>query len=82
MEVKEAIKQRISVRAFRPDPAPREVLEELLAQSLWAPSWGNTQPWKLTLVSGRALDRIREGCVRMAKDKVETNPDLMMPRPR
>lgn len=45
-----AIKQRRSVRSYRPDPVPRELLEKVLAAAVWAPSAHNRQPWRFVVV--------------------------------
>lgn len=55
MELEQTIEIRKSIRTFRPEPVPLEVLQEILEKALRAPSWGNTQPWKLTVVGGKAL---------------------------
>lgn len=55
---------RRSIRGFKPDPVPREVIEEVLELALRAPSSHNTQPWNFTVVAGEPLDRIREGNTR------------------
>ncbi|HEY0835220.1 MAG TPA: nitroreductase [Azospirillum sp.] len=55
----EAITGRRSVRAFLPTPVPRFVLEHLLTVASRAPSGSNIQPWKVTVVTGAALDRLR-----------------------
>ena len=47
MELKEAIRNRRSIRQFMSKPVPEEMIRELIADSLWAPSWGNTQPWEI-----------------------------------
>src|SRR5512136_1486961 len=60
MDVVDVIKQRKSIRAFRPDPVPRDVLRQIAEQALRAPSWANTQPWELAIVSGAKLDAIKE----------------------
>jgi len=53
MDVFEAIKGRRSVRAFRPDPVPQEDLECILDAARWAPSAGNTQPWRFLVVQDK-----------------------------
>ncbi|MDM8000954.1 MAG: nitroreductase [Dehalococcoidia bacterium] len=60
MDVVEVIRQRKSIRAFRPDPVPREVLSEIVELALRAPSWANTQPWELAVVAGAKLEAIKE----------------------
>jgi nitroreductase len=76
MNVKEAVGARRSIRAFREDPVPQKILEEIVEQALRAPSWGNTQPWKLTIVGGQTLNNIREEYVRLAKEGLAVNPDF------
>jgi nitroreductase len=76
MEIKEAVHARRSIRAFSAEPVPPKILKEILEQALWAPSWGNTQPWKLTVVTGRALEKIREEYLRLTKDGISINPDF------
>ena len=41
--------ERRSKRAFRPDPIPRATLERLFAAAQHAPSWCNTQPWRVAI---------------------------------
>jgi len=79
MDVKEAVLARRSIRAFNPEPVPREVLEEIMENALWAPSWGNTQPWRLTLIGGETLEKIKEEYVQMFGKRIPTNPDFPMP---
>lgn len=53
-----AVGTRRSVRAFLPDPVPRETLEQILALSARAPSGTNMQPWYVTAVTGAAKERL------------------------
>jgi nitroreductase len=46
----QAIKQRRSVRKFRPDELTDGQVEALLEAIQWAPSWANTQCWEIVLV--------------------------------
>ena len=50
MNVIEAIQHRHSVRHYRPDPVPDDVLARLLGAARLAPSSGNRQPWKFVVV--------------------------------
>ncbi len=69
MNVTEAIESRKSVRAFRPAPVPKAVIEEILEVSMRAPSGTNTQPWHIYVCTGAqkqavtdaVLDQIRAG---------------------
>ena len=50
MDVMQAIRERRSIRKYRPDPIPEEALHTVLEAARWAPSWANTQCWRLILV--------------------------------
>ena len=52
MNVTETILTRKSIRAFKPDPIPQKVLKEVLETALRAPSWANTQPSPLLVLTG------------------------------
>ena len=53
-----AITSRRSVRAFLPTPVPRQTIEDILAVASRAPSGVNTQPWKVTVLTGAAKDAL------------------------
>lgn len=55
MHVSDAVKRRMSVRAFRPDPVPANLVRELLETSARAPSGGNVQPWNVHALAGEPL---------------------------
>ena len=56
--VEEAILSRRSLRAFKPDPVPRETVERILALASRAPSGSNIQPWHVYVVGGAERDRL------------------------
>ena len=49
-----AITSRRSIRAYLPTPVPREVVASILNVASRAPSGTNTQPWKVTVLTGAA----------------------------
>src|SRR5471032_2991537 len=53
-----AITSRRSIRAYLPTPVPREALEQLLDVAARAPSGGNTQPWKVYVLTGDTKQRL------------------------
>ena len=55
MELQEAVLGRRSIRQFLPKPVPEELIKDLIAKSLWSPSWGNTQPWEIVVGAGESL---------------------------
>ena len=55
MELKECILTRRSVRRFDARPVPHEVLEQVVAQAAYAPSWKNTQISRYIAIEDRAM---------------------------
>jgi len=53
--------ERRSIRGYKPDQVPREVLDEIIEVAAQSPSSMNTQPWYVHVVTGDVLDRIRAG---------------------
>lgn len=64
MELKRAIVERASVRAFKTDPVPVEDLRELVRLAGRAPSVNNMQPWKYIAVLRPELKRSMVEAVR------------------
>ena len=60
MDIVEAIRERKSVRAFKPDPVSQDMLKQIVEQALRAPSWANTQPWEFAIVTGKQLEEIKK----------------------
>ncbi len=54
MDAITAINKRTSVRRFRPDPVPREVVERLLECAVRAPNHKLTEPWRFAVLTGAA----------------------------
>ncbi len=50
MDLMEAILKRRSIRKYKSDPVPQEVLRALLEAVRWSPSWANTQCWEVIVV--------------------------------
>jgi nitroreductase len=65
MDIVKTIKERKSIRAFKPDPVPLDVIKKIMDQALRAPSWANTQPWEFAVAAGTKLKTIQEGFVKM-----------------
>ncbi|MBC8271877.1 MAG: nitroreductase family protein [Gammaproteobacteria bacterium] len=55
------VAERRSIRGYKDEPVPRELIAEVIAIAKGAPSSMNTQPWFFHVVTGEPLDRIREG---------------------
>ncbi|OBB70597.1 nitroreductase [Mycobacterium sp. 852014-52144_SCH5372336] len=60
MDVYDAVKSRRAVRGFTDEPVPVEVLERVLDAARWAPSGSNLQPWRIFVVTGEPLERLKK----------------------
>jgi nitroreductase len=56
--VDEAITSRRSIRAFLPTPVPQAVIEDILRVASRAPSGTNTQPWRVTVLTGEPRESL------------------------
>jgi nitroreductase len=71
------VRSRCSIRRFLPTPIPRELLMEALSMAQLAPSNSNIQPWRLFLVEGERIERLREAM----RAEVKANPRELAPLP-
>jgi nitroreductase len=79
MEIFQTVTTRRCIRRFKPDPVPEPLLREILEAARWSPSWGNTQSWEISVVTGAALDRFRIANRQHFLDGVIPDPDTPMP---
>ena len=54
MDLYDAMSTLRAVRRLRPDPIDDEVIERVLTAATWAPTGGNTQPWRIVAVTDPA----------------------------
>ncbi len=69
MDVLEAIRERRSIRAFKPVSVPRETIEEILKLTINAPSANNLQPWEFIVVMDDEKDRLSRRLIKAYKEK-------------
>jgi nitroreductase len=50
------IQSRRSIRKYKKDPIPKEVLDKVLAAGTWAPSGKNLQNWRFFVLTGKKRD--------------------------
>lgn len=55
LDFQDFLRSRRSVRRFRPDPIPPEILDRILETTCWAPSAHNRQPWRLVVLASPAV---------------------------
>ena len=54
----EFITSRRSIRAFKKQPPPQDMLRKCLEAATWAPSATNQQPWEFIVLTGQALEKV------------------------
>ncbi len=55
----ELVKNRRSIRRFKPEPIPDDYVEKVIEVARWAPSGANSQPWEFIVIKEKELkDRI------------------------
>ncbi|HPS59586.1 MAG TPA: FAD-dependent oxidoreductase [Spirochaetota bacterium] len=65
-ETEKVIYKRRSNRVFTTQPVPKEMVHRILEAGRFAPSAGNSQPWKFIVVRDRTfLDEISKECVKI-----------------
>jgi nitroreductase len=75
MDVIEAVKKRKSIRGYKPDPVPKEVLEQILELASHAPSAMNTQPWEFIVLTGEVLENVRRSNIELLNSGAPPTPE-------
>ena len=85
--IRDLVRGRNAVRAFRADPVPEPTLREVFDLAQWAPSNCNTQPWTVYLASGEKKKRLAAKLIERMDDaqpdipyNAETYPPLFKAR--
>jgi nitroreductase len=61
LNVFEAIKNRRSIRKYKPEPVPEGLVKKILEAAVWAPSGSNIQPWNFIVIKDRkVLNMVRK----------------------
>ena len=58
MDTYEAILHRRSIRKYLKDPVPIELIQKVMTAAMWAPSGGNSQPWRFYVATGSKRDEL------------------------
>lgn len=80
MDALECIRTRMSIRKFRPEPVPAELLRSVFEAAACSPSYKNCQPWEAVIVSGsrkEALTGLLSGLLEAGQPPC---PDLPEPQ--
>lgn len=58
MEFIDTVNNRHSIRDFKSQPVAEEDIKKIVETAGKAPSWANTQPWKVVVATGSSLEKI------------------------
>ncbi len=76
MELTEGIETRRSIRAFKSTPIPEDTIKAILKTASRSPSYTNTQPWEVAVVTGKKKEELAKILCNLANSKVTANPDI------
>ncbi len=79
MDAIDCIRGRMSIRKFRDEEVPRELLEKVIDAARFSPSYKNSQPWNVAVVSGEKKRELSALLVKLLEDGKEPCPDLPAP---
>ncbi len=79
MDAIECIKTRMSIRKFRPEPVPKELLIEVIEAAQRSPSYKNSQPWELSIVSGKMKETLSKRLIDLFEAGIAPKPDISEP---
>jgi nitroreductase len=57
MDALRALTSRRSIRAFKKQAPPQNIIRKCLEAAIWAPSASNQQPWEFIVLTGNALEK-------------------------
>jgi nitroreductase len=73
----EVIRNRRSVRQFKPDPVPEEHLLKIVDAARMAPCAGNEQPWKFLVVQDKKqIEALKNECLKEFETYLKENQNL------
>jgi nitroreductase len=73
----DVIKNRRSVRQFKPDPIPQEHLVRIVDAARMAPCAGNEQPWKFIIVQDKKqIEALKNECLKDIEKYLKGNQNL------
>ena len=63
MDTQESLLNRRSIRKYLKDPVPLETIREIMTVAIWAPSGGNSQPWRFYVATGDKRDQLVQAMI-------------------
>lgn len=79
MNILEAFEKRRSIRSFKSEPVLREIIEKILKTALRSPSYTNSQPWEVVVVTGAKKEELSKELLELAVKEEPIQPDIPKP---
>ena len=76
-DLHDLVQKRRSIRKFKPEMVPDELINKILDVARWAPSGANHQPWEFIVVKDRAL---KDKIVAIVQEALRGNQKLEFTR--
>ena len=73
-QVFDGILKRRSIRKYKNQEIPQDKLKKVLEAANWAPSNGNSQPWRFIVTKGEYVDKVCNVFYNWAKDYIPNAP--------
>ena len=82
MDIIEAIYKRQSIRSFKDREVSQETVREILNISKFAPSGGNTQPWKVYVLNQNIMKKLESAILHNLDNGISEKPNFSIyPQP-
>lgn len=72
--VSNVVRSRRAVRAFKPLPLDRKLVQDILEDAATAPSGANIQPWRVYVVSGAVKDELADAMLAASRAGIAPAP--------
>ena len=72
--VSNVVRSRRAVRAFKPLPLDRKLVEDILEDAATAPSGANIQPWRVYVVSGAVKEELADAMLAASRAGIAPAP--------
>lgn len=79
MDAESCLRGRKSIRGFKPEPVPETLIREIFDLARWSPSYKNSQPWEVVVVSGKRKEALSREMLRLLESGAVNSPDLATP---
>lgn len=79
VDIVQALQNRRSIRGFKPEPVDPATVAAILTLANRAPSFTNSQPWEVAVVSGKTREALSQTLYELAASNAPANPDLPNP---